>query len=211
MLIQQLLRFPYSNQSGNQSSNQTAGQFALRSSNQTYARYRLHLLRALSLCLCTSLASYSWALPEDADAPIVIRADNGEFDQKTNQAIYKGNVQVDQGTMRVNAERMVVHRKDKKVTRITFFGDSSTPARYQQQLALDEGKVKARADTITYYTQRELLDLEGHAYLTQQGNEVTGNTIKYDIVAGKVNATSKPNSGPVKVIIMPDGTTKLSP
>lgn len=178
---------------------------------QTYRPRWSKALHALSFCLTTMCASYGWALPEDADAPIVIRADNGEFDQKTNQAIYKGNVQVDQGTMRVNAERMVVHRKDKKVTRITFFGDTSSPARYQQQLSLDEGQVKARADTITYHTQREVLDLEGHAFLTQQGNEVTGNTIKYDIVAGKVNAASKPNGGPVKVIIMPDGTTKLSP
>lgn len=160
--------------------------------------------------LCVS-SSLTWALPEDADAPIVIRADTGEFDQKSNQATYVGNVQVDQGTMRVNAERMVVHRKDKKVTRITFFGDATNPARYQQQLTVDEGQVKARANTITYHTQREVLDLEGRAFLSQQGNEVTGNTIKYDIVKGKVNAASKPNGGPIQMIIMPDGTTKLSP
>ena len=173
---------------------------------------------SLSLCvslllavLCSTAARGVWALPEDADAPIVIRADNGEFDQKTNQATYRGNVQVDQGTMRVNAERMVVHRKDKKVTRITFFGDNNNPARYKQQLNLNEDEVRARANTITYHTQREVLDLEGRAFLTQQGNEITGNTIKYDIVAGKVNAASKPDGGPIQMIIMPDGTTKLSP
>jgi lipopolysaccharide export system protein LptA len=169
------------------------------------------LLFSLVCSVACASSSLAWALPEDADAPIVIRADTGEFDQKTNQATYAGDVQVDQGTMRVNAERMVVHRKDQKVTRIIFFGDATTPARYQQQLTLDEGQVKARADTITYHTQREVLDLEGRAFLSQQGNEVTGNTIKYDIVAGKVNATSKPNSGPIQMIIMPDGTTKLSP
>lgn len=161
--------------------------------------------------LCAVSSANLWALPEDADAPIVIRADNGEFDQKNNQATYRGNVQVDQGTMRVTAERMVIHRKDKKVTRIIFFGDNSSPARYKQQLNLAEGEVNAHADTITYYTQRELLDLEGRAFLTQEGNEITGNTIKYDIVAGKVNAASNPNSGPIKMVIMPDGTTKLSP
>lgn len=170
--------------------------------------------RLLKLCCAVWFclgANAAWALPEDADAPIVIRADNGEFDQKTNQAIYHGNVQVDQGTMRVNAQRMIVHRKDKKVTRITFYGDDNEPARYKQTLNLEEGEVKARANTITYHTQREVLDLEGRAFLTQQGNEITGNTINYDIVAGKVNAASTPEEGPIHMVIMPDGTTKLSP
>lgn len=176
---------------------------------------RLQVGRILSALIlgflgCTT-AVLVYALPEDADAPIVIRADSGEFDQKNNQAKYHGNVQVDQGTMRVNADRMVILRKDKKVTRITFFGNDTDPARYKQQLTVEEGEVKGRADTITYYTQQEVLDLEGRAFLTQQGNEITGNTIKYDIVAGKVNAASKPDSGPIHMVIMPDGTTKLSP
>lgn len=177
---------------------------------QTQARRGFSTTLLVGLLSAISAMSV-WALPEDADAPIVVRADDGEFDQKNNQAIYRGNVQVDQGTLRVTAERMVIHRKDKKVTRITFFGDDTSPARYKQQLNLEEGEVNAHADTITYYTQRELLDLEGRAFLTQEGNEITGNTIKYDIVAGKVNAASKPNGGPIKMVIMPDGTTKLAP
>lgn len=186
----------------------TRNHFLPASPTQTRAGLCTVLLISL---LCAISSASVWALPEDADAPIVVRADDGEFDQKNNQATYRGNVQVDQGTMRVTAERMVIHRKDKKVTRITFFGDDTSPARYKQQLNLEEGEVNAHADTITYYTQRELLDLEGRAFLTQEGNEITGNTIKYDIVAGKVNAASKPNSGPIKMVIMPDGTTKLAP
>lgn len=186
----------------------TLNHFLPASPTQTRAGLCTTLLIGL---LCAISSASVWALPEDADAPIVVRADDGEFDQKNNQATYRGNVQVDQGTMRVTAERMVIHRKDKKVTRITFFGDDASPARYKQQLSLTEGEVNAHADTITYYTQRELLDLEGRAFLTQEGNEITGNTIKYDIVAGKVNAASKPNSGPIKMVIMPDGTTKLAP
>lgn len=186
----------------------TPNHFLLNSPTQA----RRGLVTALLVGLFGAFSSTgSWALPEDADAPIVVRADDGEFDQKNNQATYRGNVQVDQGTMRVTAERMIIERKNKKVTRITFFGDDSSPARYKQQLNLEEGEVNAHADTITYYTQRELLDLEGRAFLTQEGNEITGNTIKYDIVAGKVNAASKPNSGPIKMVIMPDGTTKLAP
>ncbi len=182
--------------------------FSLTSLTQSRGGLCIALLVAVLSAMSSTSAR---ALPEDADAPIVVRADDGEFDQKNNQAIYRGNVQVDQGTMRVTAERMIIQRKDKKVTRITFFGDDTSPARYKQQLNLEEGEVNAHADTITYHTQRELLDLEGHAFLTQEGNEITGNSIKYDIVAGKVNAASKPNSGPIKMVIMPDGTTKLAP
>ncbi len=163
--------------------------------------------RPVSACLLMAssvlvglLAANSHALPEDADKPITIRADSMQGDQRNNRAIYTGAVQVDQGTLRVNADRMVVEVENQKVTKITFNG---APARYQQQLNADEDQVRARASTIVYYTQSERLDLKGDAYLTQEGNEVTGELIEYDIVAGKVNASSTPEEGPIRMILQP--------
>jgi lipopolysaccharide export system protein LptA len=102
--------------------------------------------------------------------------------------IYRGSVQVDQGTLRVTANEMTVEYQDQKVVRIVAVG---TPARYKQQLEADDEVVNADASTITYYTQEERVDLEGDATLEQEGNTVMGDFIRYDIVGGKIDATAE--------------------
>ncbi len=54
--------------------------------------------------------------------------------------------------------------------------------------------VNANASTITYHTQEERVDLEGAATLEQEGNTVTGDFIRYDIVAGKIDARAEGDS-----------------
>ena len=103
--------------------------------------------------------------------------------------------------LRVNANRLVIEYEDRKVVRITAHG---TPARYQQQLEDDQGLVKAHAQTIVYHTEDDLVDLKGEASLTQQGSELTGALITYDIVLGKVEASAGQN-GRVQTVFKPAG------
>lgn len=131
------------------------------------------------------------ALPEDSQQPIHIRADNAEIDNKSKRVIYRGSVQVDQGTLRVTADEMTVEYQDQKVVRIVAVG---APARYKQQLEADDEMVNADASTITYYTQDERVDLQGDASLEQEGNVITGDFIRYDIVDGKIDATAEGNN-----------------
>jgi len=145
------------------------------------------------------LPAAALALPEDADQPIEIEAETAELDQNAGQVVYRGSVEVTQGTMRVFADRMTVDYEDQKVVRITAVG---TPARYRQQLESDKGEVRARAGTIVYHTQQERVHLERDAFLEQGGNEIAGEFIDYDIVAGKVSAESG-GEGPVRVIVQP--------
>lgn len=102
---------------------------------------------------------------------------------------------------------MTVEYRDQKVVRITAIGK---PAHYQQQIDADKEQVKARSSTIIYHTQDEKLDLVGNAYLFQEGNEITGELIKYDIVAGKVDAESG-TKGPVRMILQPATRKSAAP
>lgn len=155
--------------------------------------------------LCFFTATPTLALPEDAEQPIHIRADNVEYDQNGNRVVYRGSVQVDQGTLRVTAETMTIDLQDgKKVLRITA---EDTPARYQQQIETDSEPVKAEALTIIYHTQNERVDLKGAANLEQEGSTLTGDLIVYDIVAGKVDATAN-SDGPVTMILQPSALQK---
>jgi len=142
----------------------------------------------------------AWALPEDADQPINIRADTVEYDQTGNRIIYRGSVQVDQGTLRVTAEIMTIDLQDgNKVKRITA---EDTPARYQQQIEVDKELVRAEALTIIYHTQDERVDLKGAANLEQEGSTLTGDLIVYDIVAGRVDASAT-EEAPVTMVLQP--------
>lgn len=143
-------------------------------------------------------AAVSWALPEDADQPINIRADTAELDESKGLAIYRGSVQLDQGTLRVTADTMTIELVDQKVVRITAEGNL---AHYQQQLSADEETVVANAETIIYHTQAERVELLGQAYLTQNNNEFRGALIEYDMRAGKVNASA--SEGRVQMILAP--------
>ena len=145
------------------------------------------------------VAAASHALTNDADQPIHIRANNAEIDQDQQLVIYRGEVQVDQGSLRVIADEMRVEYRDQKVVKIIATG---APAYYQQQVEGDDENVRARSSTIIYHTQEERLDLMGNAYLSQEGNEITGDLIKYDIVAGKVDAKSE-SGGPVRMTLQP--------
>ena len=152
-------------------------------------------------------AAAAVALPGDADQPIHVEARQAEIDQQKRQFIYTGEVTVNQGTLSVTADRMVVEyeQRDNKqtITRITATGN---PAVYSQQLEEDEGRVQANARKIVYHAKDEKIDLEGDARLTQQGNEMTGEIIKYDVVAGRVDASSGDNGRTSMILNPPDST-----
>ena len=148
------------------------------------------------LCFCVECAH---AVPSDTEEPIHIQSENAEFDQENERFIYVGSVQINQGTLQVNAEQMIVDVREKRVVRITATG---SPAHYLQQLPEAEGMVRADAETIVYHTQTERIDLKGDAHLTQKGNHITGQLIQYDMVAGKVDATSNDET-PVKMVLQP--------
>ena len=171
----------------------------LRTSRFIASIGRLPLCEGLLLCTLLLFGRPLLALPEDADQPIHIQADNVELDQQAQTGIYRGSVRVDQGTLRVTADEMIVEYHNKKVTKITASG---SPAHYQQQLEHNEGQVRADATTIVYHTVEERLDLRGNAFLTQDGNEISGDYIKYDIVAGKVDAQAE-EDGRVRMVLEP--------
>ncbi len=156
-------------------------------------------MAALLVPVLLFFAPMAQALQDDADKPIHITGKTAQIDQVKQTLVYRGDVRIDQGTLRVVADEMTVEYENERVVKIVARG---TPARYQQQLAENQGHVRANANVIVYHTQAEALDLEGSARLLQHGNELTGERIRYDIVQGKVDAQATGN-GPVRMILQP--------
>lgn len=163
--------------------------------------------RLLILVLCSG-AQHAMALQNDADQPIHIKGDDAEIDQSNETIIYSGSVEVVQGTLRVFGERMVVKVKDNQVQQIITEGG---PARYRQRLEDDQGEVEAEADSIIYHTSAERIYLNGEATLTQLGNTLSGESIRYDIVNGKVDASTGGKPGRVSMTLIPGTASQASP
>ena len=167
-------------------------------------RNGLHNSLALALLLCGSLAPMLptplWALASDAEQPIHIEGNDAQIDQKNETIVYTGDVQIVQGTLRVRGDKMVVKISGDQVQRITTIG---APARYRQQLEDDQGEVVANADSIIYHTTEERVYLNGKATLIQKGNQLRGESIRYDIVQGKVDASAGEDTGRVRMQLDP--------
>lgn len=179
----------------------------MTSATSTCARALRRILAAAAGGWLCAAAPAALALPEDASQPIRIEAEHAEVDQNAGTVVYTGSVQAQQGTMRVSADRLTIEVEDEKVVRITAEGQ---PAKYQQMLDEDKGLVKADARTIVYHTRQERVDLKGDAFLEQGGNEISGQLIHYDIVAGRVQAESGEDDR-VRVIVQPATRESVEP
>ena len=153
------------------------------------------------------------ALPDDADQPIHFRADNMEGDllagglsssradgaSQAKRAVATGSVQVDQGSMRLEADRVVIESVGDQITLVDAQGD---PARYRQQPEPGAGFIEARAANIVYRPADARIELIGRALLTLDSDEFRGDVITYDMRQGKVVASGE-NEG-VEIILQPD-------
>lgn len=145
---------------------------------------------ALAGLLSLFVSLNSWALPEDARQPIYVDADRAEIDKKTGITIYRGNVVINQGSMRILAEKVTIYNEAKKVSRIVATGKGEQ-AQYQQKPNAEKDLVIAKADTIEYLVGNETLHLMDNAFLLQDGATMKGYRIDYDVRASMATASGQ--------------------
>ena len=133
---------------------------------------------AVVALLCAAAAG---ALPNDREQPIHWRADHAEGDT-TGRTVLTGGVRMDQGSLLVEADRMIIEYQAEQVVRITAEGDL---AHYEQRPRAGADLVKADAEKIVYHTAEERVELIGRAWLTHERNEFRGEIIHYDVRGGR--------------------------
>lgn len=147
----------------------------------------------------------AYALPDDRDQPIHITADTALRDEKKGFTVYSGNVQMSQGSMEIEADKLTIYHLEEEADKIVAEGE---PAKMRQQPELDEGLVHAHAEVIEYFKTEERVHLQTNARIEQDGALVTGDSIDYFIVEQLVKANSSQNEqgNRVKVVIPPTVT-----
>lgn len=159
--------------------------------------------RLVLVLLCLLGTSLAHALKEDREAPFNISARHVEVNEKTGAAVYRGNVVLVQGSLRIQAERLEVRSRQNKSDVVLGFGNPLVVRQRQDQR--DEG-VEIRAARLEYRVRERQLDLYEQVSLRQGNDAVTAQAAHYDInekrflargdaAAGRVAAVFHPRKG----------------
>jgi lipopolysaccharide export system protein LptA len=158
------------------------------------------LLSVLSVMLWAPAAH---ALESDRDAPVNLEADRATFNQKTGVTVYEGNVIVTQGTIRVEADKVVATLNlDRTIKNVTATGK---PARFQQRVSLDKGIVYGSGEQLYYDATAALLTLTGRAHLSQDGSSFNSNILRYGMAQGDIEGNGNSQQR-VQMVIPPSAT-----
>lgn len=157
---------------------------------------------SVSICvICLGVPAAAIALQSDRSQPITIDADTAERDEIAGTITYAGKVQMAQGSMRIEADKIVIYNHKDKVTKIVAKGK---PATYQQKPNAKDGKVVASAYVLEYQIDKETLRLINSASLKQEGTSLSGSTIEYDVRRSVVKAGSNDDQNErVRMVIPP--------
>ncbi len=144
-------------------------------------RIRLTLL----LCSLCVLPPAAVALDSDRDQPVLLEADQATLSDREGVGVYRGNVIVRQGSMRITGDVLTLYSRDGRIVRAIMEGN---PATFRQR---PEGKpedVRARARRMDYEAGKDRIVLTGQAVVWQGGDVFRSERIVYDIARDRVEA-----------------------
>ena len=159
------------------------------------ASRRILVLAALAL---PAQALGQAALPfggfaHDATLPVEIAADSLTLDQTGSSAVFEGAVEVAQGTLRLNAERIAVfytegRAAEGEVSRMEASGG----------VVMTNGAEAAEAETASYDVAGGTIRMSGDVLLTQGPNALSGQGVVIDLATGTARM-----DGRVRTVLTP--------
>ncbi len=138
-------------------------------------------------------SSDAQALSTDREEPIVIEAQAAEVDNRSKITVYRGDVVITQGTLRITGDTVWIHYNDANA--ITKAISVGTPAKFRQ---LPDGKkdyMTAAAERMEYHADRDVILLLGNARYGEGKDKIAAPRIVYDSRQGRVKAGANPDGG----------------
>jgi len=169
-------------------------------------------LQVIGAMLAFGLTLPAFALNTDRDQPLEIEADEASIDDAKGETIYSGNVIVVQGTLRLQANKVVLTYDKKK--QVDLIRADGTPARFKQRPDGKKYDVKASANIMEFKIKKDILNLRVNAKITQGKDTFTGENITYEAKRGLIRANGGKSStgkkGRVKVTVQPSSLRRKS-
>jgi lipopolysaccharide export system protein LptA len=131
--------------------------------------------------------------------PVTITANRAEVTQG-NAAVYVGNVQLSSDTLKLDGDRLELKR----------FADGQYQAKVTGAPAhlahpgggADDPPMSAQAKTLDYDSRSGIVDLVGEAVVTKGGQRIAADTIHYNLIERRIEASGG-DGGQVKIVIPP--------
>lgn len=133
-----------------------------------------------------------FAETEDDEAPIrlvgnSVQANLADADSSWS---FIGSVKLDRGSMTMTADSMTVERTAGKIVTVVAEG---TPVQFTQS---KPNLVTASSSRVTYSVEDQTIVLSGEVMLLQEGNQIRGEHVEYDLAVGELVAGStNPSDG----------------
>jgi lipopolysaccharide export system protein LptA len=156
----------------------------------------------LALLLAAALgAAAAHALEADRDLPFQINAAAVDVDQRTGVSVYRGNVVLTQGSMRIEADRVEVRTVKGSLTQVLATGK---PVRLRALLEDSDSELRADAERVVYRAATFDVELTGNAWVRQGTDEIRARQIVYSLADHGMSATGADgDDGRVYAIIQP--------
>ena len=166
------------------------------------------LLPAL-LCANSALAERA-----DRDKPVHLEADQVLIDDARQFKSFEGRVQLLQGTLHIQADRIEVREESEGYQHLTATGH---PAKFRQRYEGSEEYAEGCGERSEYDTRAETGDFYDHARVKRGQDEVQGARITYStktevFQASADNASQAPGNSRVRAVLQPksDKTAETS-
>lgn len=148
----------------------------------------------------------AFALPGDRDQPIRIVSERVDVDHKQGVNSYYGNVKVTQGSLRIDADKVIVRYRGHTVESVAAEG---TPATFQQRLEGEPGEIKGSALRMDYNALKHTLQLSEDAKVRQGEDVIVSPKVHYNIQTHRLQADGSPENR-VYTVLQPRKTDQDS-
>lgn len=140
------------------------------------------------------------ALSSDRDQPIHIEADKLQIDDNRNISIYQGNVAMQQGSLKIKAERIILHFDNSK--NLQWIEITGSPATFNQLNAKQE-PVFGSALKMNYYEAKSLMELTGEARFQSNQDIIESESISINTETDTMQAGDSQGKSRVRMLIQP--------
>lgn len=155
------------------------------------------LLLAMLLLLASLPAA---ALKSDRQEPLDVNADSTEGTLGDGTATLRGNVEIRQGTLLIQADTARVEKVEGRVRRFELNG---SPVHLQQEIEA-EGLVSAEARKVEYEVATGIVTLTGAADVNHPQYHISGEVLRYDMNIQHFEGSGANDQGRIRIRLDPE-------
>jgi lipopolysaccharide export system protein LptA len=150
----------------------------------------------------------TYAEKDDRNKPLHIESDRMNVDDAAHISTFEGKVELTQGTLRFNAEKLVV-TEDAGGNK--FCVATGRLAKFRQKRDDSNEYVEGFGERIEYSTLTETVNFYTQARVKRDQDDVRGDYITYSTQTEVFHVSGKPNTGRVRATIQPKNKGEAAP